>query len=175
MPKVGPNDVLIKIKRSAICGTDLHIYNWDAWAAATIPVPMVVGHEYAGEIVEHRLGGARLRKSATASPAKATSPAAIAATAAPAGGICAATPWASASTARALSPSISACRRSTCSSCRTTSRDDLASILDPLGNAVHTALSFDLVGEDVLITGAGPIGIMAAADRAATSARAMWS
>ena len=105
-PKVGANDVLIRIRKTAICGTDIHIYNWDAWAQKTIPVPMAVGHEYFGEIVEigSEVQGSR---SATASRARVTSPAATAATAAPAAATCAATPSASASTARAASPSTS--------------------------------------------------------------------
>ena len=106
-PKVGPNDVLIKIRKTAICGTDMHIYIWDQWAQKTIPVPMAVGHEYVRRDRRDRQRGAGLRRSATASPAKATSPAATAATAAPDAVTCAATPSASASTARAASPSTS--------------------------------------------------------------------
>ena len=125
---------------------------------------MAVGHEYCGEIVDDRQRGRAASRSATASRARATSPAATAATAAPAGGTCAATPsGVGVNRAGLLRRVPRACRPSTRSSCPTTSPTRSPSILDPLGNAVHTALSFDLVGEDVLITGAGPIGIMAAA------------
>ena len=162
VPKVGPNDVLIKIKRSSICGTDIHIYNWDDWAAATIPVPMVVGHEYAGEIVEI---GSEVRGLKVGDRVSGEGHITC--------GYC------------------RNCRAGRRHLCRNTVgvgvnrqgsfaeylclpafnvfklpddiSDDLASIFDPLGNAVHTALSFDVTGEDVLITGAGPIGIMAAA------------
>ena len=101
-PEVGHNDLLIKIRKTAICGTDVHIYNWDEWSQKTIPVPMVVGHEYVGEVVR-KCAALRL---ATASPAKGISPAATAVTAARAAPICAATPSAWASTARAALPSI---------------------------------------------------------------------
>ena len=105
MPKIGPNDVLIKVRKTAICGTDMHIYNWDDWAQKTIPVPMVVGHEYVRRDRRGRAARCRASRSATASPARATSPAATAATAAPAAATSAATRSASASTARAASPS----------------------------------------------------------------------
>ncbi len=162
VPKVGPNDVLIKIRRSSICGTDIHIYNWDAWAAATIPVPMVVGHEYAGEIVEL---GSEVRGLKVGDRVSGEG--------------------------HITCGHCRNCRAGRRHLCRNTVgvgvnrqgsfaeylclpafnvfklpddiSDDLASIFDPLGNAVHTALSFDVIGEDVLITGAGPIGIMAAA------------
>ena len=106
-PKLGANDVRIRIRKTAICGTDMHIYSWDAWAQKTIPVPMAVGHEYSGEIVE--IGS------------EATSRAVTAATAARAGATCAATPWASASTGPAVSRSTWSSRRSTPSSCPTRS------------------------------------------------------
>ncbi|MEM7081889.1 MAG: L-threonine 3-dehydrogenase [Pseudomonadota bacterium] len=162
MPGVGPNDVLIKIRKTAICGTDMHIFNWDEWAQKTIPVPMAVGHEYAGEIVDmgsevrgftlgDRVSGeghltcgfCRNCKAGRRHLCRATE------------GVGVNRPGSfaeflsiPASNAFLLPDSIT---------------DDIASLLDPLGNAVHTALSFDLVGEDVLITGAGPIGIMAVA------------
>ena len=91
-PEVGINDVLIRVDRTGICGTDLHIYNWDAWAQKTIPVPMVVGHEFVGEIVGGRLQRERLSSRATSSAARATWSAGAAATAWPAGGTCARTP-----------------------------------------------------------------------------------
>ena len=161
VPTIGINDVLIEVLRTGICGTDLHIYNWDAWAPETIPVPMVVGHEFVGQIVEV---GSNVTTStpATSSAAKGTSSAAAAATAWPAGGTCARTRRASASIAPALRrvPRPADDQRL---GPRPASIPRRAAIFDPFGNAVHTALSFDLLGEDVLITGAGPIGFMAAA------------
>lgn len=162
IPRIGPNDVLIKIRRSSICGTDIHIYNWDAWAASTIPVPMVVGHEYSGVIVEigSEVQGFKVGDRVSGEGHITC-------------GYC------------------RNCRAGKRHLCRNTLgvgvnrpgsfaeylclpafnvfklpddiSDDLAAIFDPFGNAVHTALSFDVTGEDVLITGAGPIGIMAAA------------
>jgi threonine 3-dehydrogenase len=161
-PKIGPNDVLIKIAKTAICGTDMHIYKWDSWAQKTIPVPMAVGHEYYGHIVEigsevagfkvgdrvsgegHitcgycrncRAGRRHLCRNSVGVGVNRQG-AFAEYLAIPAGN------------AFKLSPAIS---------------DDVASILDPFGNATHTALAFNMVGEDVLITGAGPIGIMAVA------------
>ena len=161
-PEIGINDVLIKINRTAICGTDMHIYNWDAWAQSTIPVPMVVGHEFVGEIVEvgsnvndfregqvvsgegHVVCGrcrnflaGRRHLCAQTSGVGVDRPGAFAEyVALPMSNV-----W-------EHSPGIDL---------------DIAALFDPLGNAVHTALQYDLLGEDVLITGAGPIGAMAAA------------
>lgn len=162
MPEVGHNDLLIKITKTAICGTDIHIWNWDDWAQKTIPVPMHVGHEYVGVVagmgseVQGFTIGQRVSGEGHITC-----------------GYC------------------RNCRAGRRHLCRNTTgvgvnregafaeylvipafnafpipddiSDDLASIFDPFGNAVHTALSFNLVGEDVLITGAGPIGIMAVA------------
>ncbi|WP_053982286.1 L-threonine 3-dehydrogenase [Marinagarivorans algicola] len=161
-PKMGHNDLLIKIRKTAICGTDMHIYNWDEWAQATIPVPMVVGHEYVGEVVDM---GQEVRGFSVGDRVSGEGHITC--------GYC------------------RNCRAGRVHLCRNTVGvgvnregsfaeylvipafnafkipdnipDDLAAIFDPFGNAVHTALSFDLVGEDVLITGAGPIGIMAVA------------
>jgi threonine 3-dehydrogenase len=161
-PDIGPDDVLIKIHKTGICGTDVHIFAWDEWAKRTVPVPMVVGHEYAGEIVElgenvrklrigqrvsgegHVIGmdsraarGGRFHLDPTTKGVGVNIPGAFAEyLRLPAFNVV------------PLPDSIT---------------DELGAILDPLGNAVHTALSYDLVGEDVLITGAGPIGIMSAA------------
>lgn len=162
VPKYGVNDVLIKIHKTAICGTDIHIYNWDDWAQATIPVPMTVGHEYYGEIVEigSEVQGLSIGQRVSGEGHLTC-------------GMC------------------RNCRAGKRHLCRNTLgvgvnrpgcfaeflavpasnvlvmpdniTGDQASILDPLGNATHCALAFDVVGEDVLITGAGPIGIMAAA------------
>ncbi|MEO1574857.1 MAG: L-threonine 3-dehydrogenase [Pseudomonadota bacterium] len=161
-PDVGPNDVLIRIRKTAVCGTDLHIYGWDAWAQQTIPVPMTVGHEFVGVIVEV---GSEVRGLAAGDRVSGEGHINC--------GFC------------------RRCRAGQRHLCRDTQGvgvnrtgcfaeylsipaknafklpddipDDIAALLDPLGNATHTALSFDLVGEDVLITGAGPIGAMAAA------------
>jgi len=169
-PVPGPNDVLIQIKKTAICGTDVHIYKWNEWAQKTIPVPMVVGHEYSGVVVgmgsEVRgfevgdrvsgeghitCGHCRNCRAGRVHLCRNTF------------GVGVNRPGAFAEylvipayNAFKLSPGIS---------------DSVAAIFDPFGNAVHTALSFDMVGEDVLITGAGPIGIMAAAVASHVGAR----
>jgi threonine 3-dehydrogenase len=161
-PEVGHNDVLIKIAKTGICGTDIHIWKWDDWAQRTIPVPMHVGHEYVGEIVEV---GQEVRGF---QPGDRVS-----------------------GEGHITCGSCRNCRAGRRHLCRNTVgvgvnregafaeylaipafnafkipddiSDELAAIFDPFGNATHTALSYDMVGEDVLITGAGPIGIMAAA------------
>ncbi|MEM0945655.1 MAG: L-threonine 3-dehydrogenase [Pseudomonadota bacterium] len=161
VPEPGPTDVLIRVKKSAICGTDVHIWNWDAWAAQTVPTPMVTGHEFCGEIAE--LGPA-VTKFEVGQRVSAEGHITC--------GVC------------------RNCRAGRAHLCRNTLGigvnrpgsfaeyvavpaanvvpipedipDEIAAIFDPFGNAVHTALSFDCVGEDVLVTGAGPIGIMAA-------------
>ncbi|MTD28887.1 L-threonine 3-dehydrogenase [Erwinia sorbitola] len=162
IPEPGHNDVLIKIRKTAICGTDVHIYNWDAWSQKTIPVPMITGHEYVGEVVAMgqevvgfsigdrvsgeghitcghcrncRGGRTHLCRNAIGVGVNRQ-------------GCFAEYLAIPAVNAFKIPDNIS---------------DDMAAIFDPFGNAVHTALSFNLVGEDVLITGAGPIGIMAAA------------
>jgi threonine 3-dehydrogenase len=161
-PEVGHNDVLIKIAKTAICGTDMHIYKWDEWSQKTIPVPMTVGHEYVGTVVEigQEVRGLTIGQRVSGE-------------------------------GHLVCGHCRNCRAGRRHLCRNTQGvgvnrpgafaeylaipaenafpipddipDDIAAILDPLGNATHTALSFDMVGEDVLITGAGPIGIMAAA------------
>jgi len=161
-PIVSENDVLIRIKQTAICGTDIHIYNWDEWSQRTIPVPMHVGHEFVGEVIKigKAVAGVNIGDRVSGE-------------------------------GHIVCGHCRNCRAGTRHLCPNTKgvgvnrpgafaqylsipainvfpipkgvTDDEASILDPLGNAVHTALSFDLIGEDVLITGAGPIGIMAAA------------
>ncbi len=164
IPEVGPNDVKIKIHKTSICGTDLHIYNWDEWSQATIKIPTVIGHEYVGEIVE---------------VGEAVSEYQVGQTVTGEGHITCGT--------------CRNCREGNKHLCRNaigvgvnrngafaeylvipkdnvvpvtitdTITESMVSSFDPLGNAVHTALSFDMVGEDVLITGCGAIGIMAAA------------
>ena len=161
-PAVGHNDVLIRVRRTAICGTDIHIYNWDEWARSTIPVPLAIGHEFYGEVVEC---GAEVSGFSPGDRVSAEGHVTC--------GVC---------------RNCRAGRRHLCANSvgigvhrpgafaeyvtvpafnvfkvPDAVSDDMAAILDPFGNATHTALSFDLVGEDVLITGAGPIGIMAVA------------
>jgi len=161
-PDYGPNDLLIRVRKTAICGTDIHIYNWDEWSQRTIPVPMVVGHEFVGEVaaVGSEVEGFRVGDRVSGE-------------------------------GHITCGHCRNCRAGQRHLCRNTIgvgvnrqgcfaeylvipalnafplpdsvSDEIASIMDPFGNATHTALSFDLVGEDVLITGAGPIGIMAAA------------
>jgi threonine 3-dehydrogenase len=161
-PAVGHNDVRIRVRKTAICGTDMHIFNWDEWSQKTIPVPMTVGHEYVGviEAMGEEVRGLKIGQRVSGE-------------------------------GHIVCGHCRNCRAGRRHLCRNTQgvgvnrpgafadflvipaenafpipddiSDDLASILDPFGNAAHTALSFDLVGEDVLITGAGPIGIMAAA------------
>ena len=162
IPEMGHNDVLIRIQKTAICGTDVHIWNWDAWAQKTIPVPMVVGHEYVGVI---EAVGSEVRGYAPGDRVSGEG--------------------------HIVCGHCRNCRAGKRHLCPNTQGvgvnrpgcfaeylvipatnvfkvpdeipDDIAAIFDPYGNATHTALSFDLVGEDVLITGAGPIGAMAAA------------
>ena len=162
MPEFGHNDLLIKINKTAICGTDMHIFNWDEWSQNTIPVPMIVGHEYVGQVIEVGQEVRGFKKGDRVS-----------------------------GEGHITCGHCRNCRAGRVHLCRNTVgvgvnrqgafaeylvipaynafkipdniSDDLAAIFDPFGNAVHTALSFNLTGEDVLITGAGPIGIMAAA------------
>jgi threonine 3-dehydrogenase len=161
-PSPGPNDILIRVKRSAICGTDMHIYNWDAWAQKTIPVPMAVGHEYCGEVVElgsevsgfkigDRVSGEGHITCGYCRNCRAGRRHLCRNTV----GVGVNRPGAFAE--YVVIPAFNAFKLPAAID------DEIAAILDPLGNAVHTALAFDVVGEDVLITGAGPIGIMAAA------------
>ena len=162
VPEYGINDVLIRVDRTGICGTDLHIYKWDAWAQKTIPVPMVVGHEFVGEIVavgdnvhdffpgeivsgERHVVCGRCRNCLAGRRH-----------------LCKDTQGVGVNRPGAFAEYL-ALPMSNVWHHKPDINRDVASIFDPFGNAVHTALSFDLLGEDVLITGAGPIGIMAAA------------
>ena len=162
VPSIGPDDVLIRIRKTGICGTDMHIYAWDDWAQRTIPVPMVGGHEYAGEIVEL---GSNVRNLAVGRRVSGE------------GHVIGMTSRAARGGRFHLDPGTRGIGVNIPGAFADYLRlpafnvvplpdwidDELGAILDPLGNAVHTALSFDLVGEDVLVTGAGPIGIMSAA------------
>jgi len=161
-PEMGINDVLIKVKKTAICGTDVHIYNWDEWAQKTIPVPMVVGHEFVGEIVDigdnvndfepgqlvsgegHVVCG-RCRNCMAGRRH-----------------MCAHTSGIGVNRTGAFAEYISL-PMSNVWVHKPDIDPRIASIFDPFGNATHAALQFELLGEDVLITGAGPIGCMAAA------------
>ena len=162
VPEIGIDDVLIKIHKTAICGTDIHIYNWDEWAQKTIPVPMVVGHEYVGKVVEV---GSNVRDVQIGELVSGE------------GHITCGHCRNCRAGRRHLCPNTKGVgvNRPGCFAeylsipvanvwhCDPNIQTDILSIFDPLGNATHTALSYDLLGEDVLITGAGPIGIMAAA------------
>ncbi len=162
VPEIGPDDVLIRVNKTGICGTDIHIWNWDDWAQRTVPVPLVTGHEFAGVVVEvgrdvtdiaigqrcsgegHLIGKtSRQSRSGRFHLDPETR------------GIGVNEPGAFAQYLRLPAFNVVPLPDAI--------DDEIGAILDPLGNAVHTALSFDLIGEDVLITGAGPIGIMAAA------------
>lgn len=161
-PAVGHNDVLIKVNRTAICGTDIHIFKWDEWAQSTIPVPMAVGHEFSGEIVEK---GIEVRGFEIGDRVSAEGHITCGVCRNCRAGrrhLCMNTVGVGVNRAGAFAEYIAVPAFNVFKSPDSIS-DDMASILDPLGNATHTALSFDLVGEDVLITGAGPIGIMAVA------------
>jgi threonine 3-dehydrogenase len=162
VPEYGPNDVLIKIHRTAICGTDIHIYNWDAWAQKTIPVPMHVGHEYVGTIeafgsnvhdvqVGDLVSGEGHIVCGTCRNCRAGRR-----------HLCPNTKGVGVNRPGAFAEYL-VIPVSNIWHCDPNINKDVLSIYDPFGNAVHTALSFDILGEDVLITGAGPIGIMAAA------------
>src|SRR6476620_8370685 len=161
-PQVGPNDVLIEISKTAICGTDMHIYKWDEWAQKTIPVPMAVGHEYCGKIVEL---GSEVRGFSVGDRVSGEGHITCGYCRNCRAGrrhLCRNTVGVGVNRPGAFAqylsiPAFNAFKLNDAI------RDDIASILDPFGNATHTALAFNMVGEDVLITGAGPIGIMAVA------------
>jgi threonine 3-dehydrogenase len=162
VPDIGPDDVLIRVRKTGICGTDIHIWNWDDWASRTVPLGLVTGHEFAGEIVAlgrnvtdlaigQRCSGEGHLIGKTSRQARAGKFHLDPATR----GIGVNEQGAFAEYLRLPAFNVVPLPDAI--------DDDIGAILDPLGNAVHTALSFDLVGEDVLITGAGPIGIMAGA------------
>jgi len=162
LPEVGHNDLLIKIKRTAICGTDVHIYNWDEWAQKTIPVPMIVGHEFSGEVVDFGSEVQGFQKGDRVSGEGHITCGYCRNCRAGKRHLCRNTIGVGVNRQGCFAeylviPAINAFKLPKEISY------DLGAILDPFGNATHTALSFNLVGEDVLITGAGPIGIMAAA------------
>ena len=162
IPSVGGNDVLIKVHKTAICGTDVHIYNWDEWAQKTIPVPMTAGHEYAGEIVELGANVTGLQVGDIVSGEGHIVCGRCRNCLAGRLHLVSEYRRRGSESRRGLCRVRSSFRPPTCSDLASTSPLILLSIFDPYGNAVHTALSFNMVGEDVIITGAGPIGIMAA-------------
>lgn len=161
-PAVGPNDVLIRVQQTSICGTDLHIWEWDDWARRTVPVPLVIGHEFMGVVaalgseVQGLTIGQRVSAEGHITCGHCRN------CRAGRRHLCRNTIGIGVSRDGAFAELISMPAVNVFP-IPDTIPDDVASFLDPLGNAVHTALSFDLVGEDLLITGAGPIGVMAAA------------
>ena len=161
-PDIGINDVLIKIDRTAICGTDMHIYNWDSWAQATIPVPMVVGHEFVGEIVDVGANVNDFRPGQIVSGEGHVVCGRCRNCMAGRRHLCAQTSGVGVDRPGAFAEYL-ALPMSNVWEHRPGIDLDVAALFDPLGNAVHTALQYDLLAEDVLITGAGPIGAMAAA------------
>src|SRR6266487_4046414 len=161
-PMIGINDVLIRINRTGICGTDLHIYKWDVWAQRTIPVPMVVGHEFVGEIVEVGSNVNDFKPGDIVSGEGHVVCGRCRNCLAGRRHLCADTQGVGVNRPGAFAEYLSLPMTNVWHHAPGIDLD-VASIFDPFGNAVHTALSFPVLGEDVLITGAGPIGIMAAA------------
>ena len=160
IPTIGVSDVLIKIHKTAICGTDLHIYKWDDWAQKTIPVPMHVGHEYVGEIVKI---GSEVKELKVGDRVSGEGHIACGHCRNCKGGkehLCIHTVGVGVTREGAFAEFL-AIPAKNAFKVPDDIPDDIVSVFDPLGNAVHTALSFDLVGEDVLITGAGPVGLFA--------------
>ena len=161
VPEPGPSDVLIKIRKTAICGTDVHIHNWDEWAQATIPVPMVVGHEFCGEIVDTGAAATKYDRGLRVSGEGHIVCGACRNCRAGRGHLCRNTQGVGVNRPGAFAEYLCIPEHNVFV-LPDDVPDEIAAIFDPFGNAVHTALSFDLVGEDVLVTGAGPIGIMGA-------------
>lgn len=161
-PAIGINDVLIRVDRTGICGTDLHIYKWDEWAQKTIPVPMVVGHEFVGEVVRAGSNVADFHPGDVVSAEGHVVCGRCRNCLAGRRHLCADTQGIGVNRPGAFAELISVPMTNVWHHDHDIDRD-VAAIFDPFGNAVHTALSFPVLGEDVLITGAGPIGIMAAA------------
>src|SRR6202050_3035807 len=162
VPEIGINDVLIEILRTGICGTDVHIYNWDAWAQKTIPVPMVVGHEFVGRIVEV---GSNVQDFAVGDLVSGEGHVVCGRCRNCLAGrrhLCKDTKGVGVNRPGAFAEYLALPVTNVWAHDPAIPRD-VQAIFDPFGNAVHTALSFDVLGEDVLITGAGPIGVMAAA------------
>lgn len=162
IPSPGQDEVLIKLHKTAICGTDIHIYNWDEWSQKTIPVPMTIGHEFVGEIIELGEGVKDLKVGDIVSGEGHIVCGKCRNCLAGRRHLCKDTQGVGVNRTGIFSE-YAVLPVSNIWLCDPNISEEVLSIFDPLGNAVHTALSFDLLGEDVLITGAGPIGIMAAA------------
>lgn len=161
-PRISHNDVLIKVVKTAICGTDIHIFNWDAWSRKTIPTPMTIGHEFVGIITEIGSEVRGLKEGNRVSAEGHITCGHCRNCRAGKRHLCRNTIGVGVNRPGCFAEYISV-PASNVFKVPDAIEDDIAAILDPFGNAAHTALSFDLVGEDVLITGAGPIGIMAVA------------
>ncbi len=161
-PRIGINDVLIRVHRTGICGTDVHIYNWDAWAAKTIKVPLVVGHEFVGEIVEVGSNVADFHAGQIVSGEGHVVCGRCRNCLAGRRHLCADSKGVGVNRAGAFAEYLALPMTNVWVHTKGVD-ENVAAIFDPFGNAVHTALSFPVLGEDVLVTGAGPIGIMGAA------------
>jgi threonine 3-dehydrogenase len=161
-PTIGINDVLIRVHRTGICGTDVHIYDWDEWARQTIPVPMAIGHEFVGEIAEVGSNVIDFHPGELVSGEGHVVCGRCRNCMAGRRHLCAHTSGVGVNRPGCFAEFISLPMTNVWRHDPKVNRD-AAAIFDPFGNAVHTALTFDVLGEDVLITGAGPIGIMAAA------------
>jgi threonine 3-dehydrogenase len=162
VPPIGINDVLIRVQRTGICGTDVHIFKWDDWAQKTIPVPMVIGHEFVGEVVEVGANVADLHAGDIVSGEGHVTCGRCRNCLAGRRHLCAHTLGVGVNRPGAFAEYIALPMSNIWRHHESIDRD-IAAIFDPFGNAVHTALSFPVLGEDVLVTGAGPIGLMAAA------------
>ncbi len=162
VPEIGINDVMVKISKTSICGTDVHIYNWDDWAQSTIPVPMHVGHEFVGIVSEVGDNVANVKPGDRVSGEGHVVCGRCRNCMAGRRHLCAHTRGIGVNIPGAFAEYL-ALPAANVWPCDPGISDDLISCFDPLGNATHTALTYDLLGEDVLITGAGPIGCMAAA------------
>jgi threonine 3-dehydrogenase len=162
VPQLGINDVLIEVLRTGVCGTDLHIYKWDAWAQKTIPVPLVVGHEFVGRVVAVGSNVKDFHEGEIVSGEGHVVCGRCRNCLAGRRHLCKDTQGIGVHRAGAFAEYIALPMTNVWVHDPSIPRD-VQAIFDPFGNAVHTALSFDVLGEDVLITGAGPIGLMAAA------------
>jgi len=162
VPEIGINDVLVQILRTGICGTDIHIYNWDAWSQKTVPVPMVIGHEFVGRVVEVGSNVKDFQRGDIVSGEGHVVCGRCRNCLAGRRHLCKDTKGIGVNCPGAFAEFLSIPMTNVWAHDPAIPRD-IQSIFDPFGNAVHTALQFDVLGEDVLITGAGPIGAMAAA------------
>ena len=161
VPEPGSDEVLVKVRKSAICGTDVHIWKWDEWSAKTVPLPMVVGHEFCGEIVDRGKAATKFRIGQRVSGEGHIVCGTCRNCRAGRGHLCRNTLGVGVNRPGSFAEYL-CIPESNIVPIPDDIPDEIAAIFDPFGNAVHTALSFDLVGEDVLVTGAGPIGIMGA-------------